>query len=55
MKSQGIVFVTEVKNFKGSALCMFLLNFVSHNSDSSEQSESQKFYEKYLTGNVNNF
>lgn len=40
--SQGIVFVAEVKKFKGSTFCVFLLNFVSRNADSSGQPESQK-------------
>lgn len=44
--SQGIVFVAEVKKFKGSTLCVFLLNFVFHNGDSSGQPESQKFKKK---------
>lgn len=51
--SQGIVSLAKVKKFKGSTLCVFLLNFVSHNSDSSGQPESQK--NKYLTGNLKNF
>lgn len=52
--SQGIVFLTEVKHFKGSTLCVFLLNFVSRNNDSNGQPESKIFLKK-LTGNLNNF
>lgn len=53
--AQGIVFVAEVKKFKGP-LCVFLLNLVSHNSDSSGQPELHKSQKKPpLTVNLNNF